>query len=228
MNTSPEQLVLDLPHQHAFGEDDFLVSPSNAAAVALIDRWPDWESTTTIICGPPGSGKSHLASVFLGRTGGRSISAGDLCDDDEISFSDFNSLVVEDIHFGVGSEKALFHLINYSRENKRSLLLTSRVFPGELSIDLPDLRSRLRALPMTAIEPPDEPLLHALLVKMFSDRQLVIKPATVKYILSNMERSAEAAVRLVAELDHAALKKQRKVTKLLAREVIYKLFPANS
>jgi chromosomal replication initiation ATPase DnaA len=50
---------LDLPHRQALGRDDFLVTKSNAAAVALIDHWPDWPARGNGV-GPPGSGKTHL------------------------------------------------------------------------------------------------------------------------------------------------------------------------
>ena len=91
-------------------------------------------------------------------------------------------MLVEDLHAGIGDERALFHLLNLVREHKLSMLLTSRVPPGELSVSLPDLRSRLRALPLVTIAPPDEALLKAVLVKHFTDRQLVVEPHVIGYI----------------------------------------------
>ena len=58
------QLALDLRHRVAMGREDFLVSPSNADAVAWIDRWPDWPGPALVIVGPPGSGKTHLGQVW--------------------------------------------------------------------------------------------------------------------------------------------------------------------
>ena len=46
-----------------------LVAPSNEAAVAWIDRWPDWPGSALVVHGPPGSGKTHLAEVWRARSG---------------------------------------------------------------------------------------------------------------------------------------------------------------
>ena len=130
------------------------------------------------------------------------------------------ALLVEDLHAGIADERVLFHLLNLVREHKLSMLLTSRTPPGELEVQLPDLRSRLRALPVVAIAPPDEVLLKAVLVKHFTDRQLAVEPDLIGYLASSMERSMEAAAAIVAEIDRAAMASHRKVTRALAAEVL--------
>jgi chromosomal replication initiation ATPase DnaA len=127
---------------------------------------------------------------------------------------------MEDLHTGIADERALFHLLNLVREHKLSMLLTSRTPPGEIEANLPDLRSRLRALPLVRIEPPDEALLKAVLVKHFTDRQLAVEPGVIAYIALRMERSMEAAAAIVAEIDRAAMATHRKVTRALAGEVL--------
>jgi chromosomal replication initiation ATPase DnaA len=220
----PEQLVFDLPNRPAQDAEDFLVSASNQAAVDLVDSWPDWPNAAMVVVGPAGVGKSHLVNVWKSRSGGRDIAAGDLTEEVAGGAADMPAVAIEDIDRGIASEKALFYLLNMAREHKHAVLLTSRVPPGELEVALPDLRSRLRALPVVPIAPTDDALLQGLLVKLFHDRQLLVEPATVRYILTHMERSAEAAVQVVSEMDHLALTTHRRVTRALAREVIYKLF----
>ena len=82
-----------------------------------------------------------------------------------------------------------------------SMLLTSRAPPGELDVALPDLRSRLRALPWSPSQPPDEALLKAVLVKHFADRQLAVEPHVISYLALHMEQSMEAAAAVVADID---------------------------
>lgn len=219
-----EQLVFDLPHRPALDADDFLVSASNQAAVDLIDRWPNWPNPAVVICGPAGVGKSHLVNVWRSRTGAEQVAAVELDEERARAFSAGAALAIEDIDRGIGSESALFHLLNLAREHQKSLLLTCRVAPGDLAAEVADLRSRVRALPVAMIEPPDDALLQGLLVKLFSDRQLRVDPATISYILTRMERSAESALRVVSEMDRLALATHRRATRALAREVIYKLF----
>jgi chromosomal replication initiation ATPase DnaA len=214
------QLVLDLPHREALGAEDFLVSRSNAAAVDLVDSWPRWSHPAVLVVGPKGSGKSHLANVWRKKSGANEVAASGLADAAVSLLERQNALVVEDIDRGVASERTLFHLLNLARESRHSMLLTSRAAPGEVEIELPDLRSRLRALPLVRIDAPDEALLQAVLVKLFSDRQLVVEPHVVSYIARHIERSMDTASRVVAETDRLSLAMQRKVTRRVAAEAL--------
>src|SRR5664279_33868 len=74
----PRQLLLDLSHRTALGRDDFLVAPSNEAAVKLVDDWPDWPAHAVLLVGPEGSGKSHLATVWQVRAKAPLIALGEL------------------------------------------------------------------------------------------------------------------------------------------------------
>lgn len=220
MTANPRQLVLDLAHRQALGEEDFLVSRSNAAAVELIDAWPDWVHPAGVVAGPEGSGKSHLANVWRLRSGAQHVAAAALSDGLTAALPERGSVVVEDIDRGIADEQALFHLLNRARESRLSVLLTSRVAPGELTLRIPDLRSRLRALPVVELDAPDEALLKAVLVKLFCDRQLTVEPAVIEYLSLRMERSMLAAARIVASVDRLALAMHRKVTRPLAAEAL--------
>ena len=220
MTAAPRQLVFDLAHRQALGAEDFLVSSSNEAAVETIDRWPNWPHPASIVVGPQGSGKSHLANVWRLRSGAGIVTAAALDDTAVAALADGAGLVVEDLDRGIADEKALFHLLNRARESKLSVLLTSRAPPGEQEFRIPDLRSRLRALPLVTISPPDEALLKAVLVKHFADRQLNVEPHVINYIALHMEQSMEAAASIVAAIDKQAMAAHRKVTRALAGEVL--------
>ena len=218
MTATPSQLVLDLAHHPALQAEDFLVSRSNQAAADFVDRWPDWPSVSAIVVAPARAGKTLLANVWRLKSGAARLEARHICEADVASLS--GPLLIEDLHAGIGEERVLFHLLNLAREQRRSLLITSRVPPGELIVALPDLRSRLRALPVVAIEPPDEALLKAVLVKQFADRQLAVEPHVIGYIALHMEQSMEAAASVVAAIDAAALSSQRRVTRALVQQVM--------
>lgn len=224
MTATPSQLVLDLAHHPALEAEDFLLSRSNQRAADFIDRWPDWPSGSAVLVGPARAGKTHLANVWRRKSGAARLEAKRLCEADVARLS--GPLLIEDLQAGIGDERVLFHLLNLTREERRSLLITSRVPPGELrgelAVALPDLRSRLRALPVVAIEPPDAALLKAVLVKHFADRQLAVEPHVIGYIALHMEQSMEAAATMVAELDAAALSSQRRVTRPLVQHVLAK------
>lgn len=218
MTASPGQLTLDLAHRPALGAEDFLISRSNQAAADIVDRWPDWPHWAVVVVAPPGAGKTHLANVWRLRSGAAVFAASGLSEPDVARAS--GALLVEDLHAGIGDQRVLFHLLNLVREHKLSMLLTSRLAPGELDVALPDLRSRLRSLPLVAIAPPDEALLKAVLVKQFADRQLNVEPHVISYIALHMEQSMEAAAAIVAQIDGQAMATHRKVTRALAAEIL--------
>jgi len=223
MKAAVHQLTLDLPHRPALGAEDFLVSPSNAAAVDLIERWPDWPAAAAVVHGPAGSGKSHLVHVWQARSGAEQTTASAITEATIARLGHVRALAVEDIDRGIADERLLFHMLNLAREHSRTLLLTSRQAPGDIAVTLPDLRSRLRAMPAAGIEACDAALLKALLIKLFADRQVKVAPHVVDYLALHMERSAAAAPRLVAEADRLALARHSKVTRALAAEALARL-----
>lgn len=218
MTEAAGQLLLDLAQRPALGAEDFLISSANRAAASAIDQWPHWPQASMLVVAPPRAGKTHLGNVWRLKSGATRLSAGALREDD-IAFSG-GALLVEDLHAGIANERVLFHLLNLVRERKLSMLLTSRIPAGELKVELPDLRSRLRALPIVAIANPDEALLKAVLVKQFADRQLTVEPHVVNHIALHMEQSMQAAATIVAEIDRTAMSTHRKVTRALAAEVL--------
>lgn len=219
----PRQLALDLGCRPALGAEDFLLSAANAQAVEAVDKWPDWPTAALLVAGSAQSGKSHLVNVWRVRSQAVRLAAADLDDGAIALLEQSGALAVEDLDRGIGDEKVLFHLLNLAREHGHSVLLTSRLLPGALAVSLPDLASRLRALPVASIAEPDEALLAAVLVKLFSDRQLQVEPHVIGYISRHMDRSMAAAAALVAEVDARSLERKRPVTRIIAAEVLQEL-----
>lgn len=222
MITTPEQLVFELSHRTAMGFEDFLVSESNAAAVNLIGRWPDWPIGAAVIVGAKGSGKTHLANVWLTRVGAKAFAASEISREVVPRIIAAGAVLIEDLQ-NAADEAALFHLLNLVREQRLQILLTIDTAPGDLPITLPDFRSRLRALPFATIDPPDDTLLRAVLIKLFADHQLLVEPQLVNYVLLRMERSMLAAERFVAVADRWALALQRRVTRAIAAATLDEL-----
>lgn len=223
--SAPRQLALALGHAESFARDDFLEGPANAAALALIERWPDWPARAVTIVGPEGAGKSHLAAIWADLSGARFLAARALGRADLPASLATGALVVEDLAEGAFDERALFHLINLAREEQGWLLLTARTPPAAFGLRIADLASRLRAMPVVAVEAPDDTLLRALLVKLFADRQIAVDEALVAYLLSRIERSFAAARAVVERLDGEALARRRPVTRALAAETLNDIVP---
>lgn len=214
------QLAFTLSHAESFSRDDFLEGPANAAALSLIEGWPEWPNRIMLLAGPEGCGKSHLAAIWAERAGARSISAQGLTAATVPMALTTGALVVEDLNPKTFDELALFHLMNLAREEAAFVLMTARVTPAAIEIGLRDLRSRLRAVPVVTLMPPDDHLLRALIVKFSADRQMNIDEAIVSFIATRTERSVAAARLAVEQLDAESLRLGRPVTRALAAELL--------
>ncbi len=129
------------------------------------------------------------------------------------------ALVLENLAEGGFDEAALFHLLNLAREERAYVLVTARRAPAVWRVELPDLVSRLRALPVVALAAPDDALFRAVLVKLFADRQLAVDESLIGYLATRIERSFAAARAAVARLDREALRLKRPVARALAAEL---------
>ncbi|KIN61689.1 Chromosomal replication initiator, DnaA [Sulfitobacter noctilucae] len=220
----PQQLGLDLPSRTALGRDAFLVAPSNAVAIAMIDRWPDWPGGKLLLTGIAGSGKTHLTHVWAEKSSARIIAAADL---GKVDVADIarGPVAVEDVDQiakNGSAQTALFHLHNLVLAEGHSLLLTGTADVAQWGLALPDLVSRLMGTTTVTLHAPDDALLSAVLVKLLADRQLTPKPALIPYLLGRMDRSFAAAIDLVARLDAASLAQKRPITRALAAAVLDK------
>ena len=217
MANRPRQLALALDHDESYARDDFLPGPGNAAALTLIESWPDWPANAVALIGPEGSGKSHLASIWANASGARTMSGRALGESDLLASLATGALVVEETV--AADERSLFHLINLAREEESFLLLTARTAPTSWSIAIPDLASRLRALPVVTLQSPDDAMLRGVIIKLAADRQLSLDDSVVRYLLSHVERSFAAARAAVIALDNEALRQGRPASRALAAEL---------
>ncbi len=223
---APRQLAFDLPLDSRHGIEDFLIGPSNETAYGLVEAWPNWPDAWLRLIGPEGAGKTHLAAIWAQIAHAWTVQASAIRQADVPHLVSSGALVVEDCDSGPRDEPALFHLMNAMKAKGGSLLLTARTAPDFWGLGVPDLLSRLRLAPHATIGPPDDALLRAVLVKLFIDRQLVVDTSIIEALMLRMERSFAAASALVEALDKLSLERGRRVTRLLAGEVLATLFPA--
>ncbi|MBD3761334.1 DnaA/Hda family protein [Rhizorhabdus sp.] len=192
-----DQIALPFAWPAEEDERDFIISDANEAAVRHLEHWSLWPVMATILTGPRKSGRSLLGRIFAAKTGGRFI--------DEAEDQD---------------EERLFHAWNAAQADRKPLLLAADLPPAKWRIRLPDLRSRLLASPIVAIEEPDEKLMGALIEKLIQARGLAARPEVVRYVQLRIERSYIAIGRIVDALDEAALARRRPITLPVAREAL--------
>lgn len=206
------QLRLNLDREPAYGAGDFVVSASNSAAVRLVmEDWRAWPAGVLVLVGPAGGGKTHLARMWAQAARATMLIP-------PLTDRPAGPLAVEDIDRHL-DEDGLFHLLNHI-DPAAPVLLTARTRPSQWQAALPDLRSRLNALTVAELGPPDDDVLRGALAKLFAERN--IRPAAdlIPYLVPRMERSVTAARTIVAALDEAAAQKKREVNRTLAVQVL--------
>jgi chromosomal replication initiation ATPase DnaA len=214
------QMAFDLGQRQGFARADFFPSASNSAALAMVDGWQGWSGGRLLLIGPQGAGKTHLAHIWAGLSGAQIVAARDLVGLDLPALAACGAVGVEDAHdLPPEAEAALFHLHNLL-SNAGHLLITARKVPRDWGLRLPDLQSRVQAMPIAQLATPDETLIAAVLVKLFADRQITVPPNVIAYLAPRIDRSIGAARDFVARLDARALAQRRPVTRALAAELL--------
>jgi chromosomal replication initiation ATPase DnaA len=214
------QLVMPFARPVSYAPEDYLVGEANAAAHALIERWPDWPYSILLLHGAAGSGKTHLAHVFASRSQAQFI------DPKRIGAVPADQLLVGSHAWildgveAVADAPALAQLINHIRARGDYLLITASSAAPELPFTLPDLTSRLRALPTVALAEPEDGLLMGVLAKLFADRQLRISPDVLALAARELERSYDAVRQFAQNMDALSLERGRAITPTLVREAL--------
>lgn len=187
-------LPLAWPVDHS--PERLAITEANRAAAAWLAGPGLWPVPVTLIVGPEGSGKTHLARWFAAHAHARVIENADRED-----------------------PESLFHAWNAATRDT-PLLLTSRLAPRDWGHGLPDLASRLAATPLVRLGEPDDELLAAVLAKLFAERGIKVSDDLIRWLVVRMERSLVVAQAAVVALDAAALARRRAITIPLAREVV--------
>ena len=226
-DTSQLPLDLDWPRKRALGRSDFIESPANAKALAMIDGAQLWPESRLALFGPEGCGKTHLAAIWARRAGAAFVDLPRLRESNVRDVAALGPLVVEDFdRFPARSEerdrieRGLHHLYNVMGESGTPLLFTGREPPTRWKIDLPDLASRLSALPAFEIEGPDDILMSRLVLKLFDDRSISVDPRIGSYIALRGRRSYRAIAEIVETLDAASVRRHAPITVQFVKDVM--------
>ncbi|MEL7130058.1 MAG: DnaA/Hda family protein [Pseudomonadota bacterium] len=208
---------------------DIVISPSNAGAVEIIQRWEDWQGTALCLVGPPASGLGVLIKLWSEAAVAHLI--------DAETFDLLTASGVEQIASGrcaidlaeaITNEDNLLTALNTIYQRQGRLLMTARNAPAAWDVTSADLASRLRALPTATIGPPDDEMVRKRLKAACRRRYLKLSKEETDYIAVRLERSYEAIEDYVQRLDFAVSESGRPPSIHLARSVLEEAADANS
>lgn len=209
-----KQALLDFWNPLFSARGDFIAGAANAEARSRLADWPDWQGNCLVLVGPEGCGKSRLAEDWAARTGALRL---DPLRPDAAAVR-AGPVLLEDVDQGFCAE-GLFHLVNLAPLG-RGVLMTARSRPGAWPAQVPDLRSRLNALPVAHVEAPDDEILLGVLEDFLRARGIRPSPDLAPYLVLRIDRSVTAARDVVERLHEASARGHRPVTRALAREIL--------
>jgi chromosomal replication initiation ATPase DnaA len=205
------QLPFTFDAKRSYARADFVPGVANEAALALVDAWPDWPARACALWGPQGSGKTHLAEIWRARADAEALSHAELAVERVAALTPGGAFLIDDAD-AVAGGAALFHLLNFVNQSGGWLLMTGVLPPQRWATPVPDLHSRLTAVPGAALAAPDEALIARVLLKLFADRQLKLPEALIDYLVPRLRRSFADAERIVVLIDRLALEQKRNVS----------------
>ncbi|MEM8634705.1 MAG: DnaA/Hda family protein [Pseudomonadota bacterium] len=216
----PKQLRLEFP-ERAPKRDDLIVTDCNKAAASAAFAWQEWPSNLLCIFGPPSCGLSLLSRIWASDANAVRMTNSFVDSADTIgirAFAEQNGVI--DRADAITNEESLLAAINFSMENGRRLLLTSRTQPASWHFESADLRSRLANITAIAIEPPDDEMVLKRLVSACQQRFIRLNAEEANYIMLRIEKSYVAIEDYVQRLERAATAAGRAPSVHLARSVL--------
>ncbi len=224
---SASQIVLDLPaSEPRLTRADYVVGESNEGALLTIEAWASSNEPLLVICGPKGSGKTHLAQIVAAQFGAIYEPAASGDDLDAAIAPD--AIIVYDATERAGDPEKILAAIANALAGECRLVFVGRGEPGDWSAGLKDLETRLNAAPRITLAEPDEALLRAVMAKLFSDRQLRPTEGVADYAVKRLPKTFAAASAFVAAVDAASMQNRQPIGLKLAREIVANLSEAPS
>ncbi len=183
------QIPFNLRPDPAYNFNNFVQTASNLEALKIVKAWPNWPTAVLLLLGPSGSGKTHLGQAWASQSNG--------------------AIFIDDAERQ--DETWLFDQINQALNGQISgLMLAARdIFTPAM----PDLRSRLNAMPKAVLKEQDDEALGPILRHLFAQTGREVSKDVVDYILKFSDRSVNALRALVSALDIEAGAAKTDVTK---------------
>ena len=202
-----------------FDKNDFFVSECNYFAFNLIKSWPNWEKKILNIYGERKSGKSHLSEIFLEKEKGIKFKFKELNAKIFDKIKGYQNIVIEDFSESC-DEETTYSLIDMVEKENKYLLITSVKAVNEMETRLKDLNSRFKNILTAKINKPDDELIYALIVKNFSDSQIILDKKLIDFICKRITRSYDKISEFICTIDEISLKKKKPINLKIIKEIL--------
>ena len=213
------QLLLNFEYKQNFKDEDFYVSSSNYYAFKLINSWPKWEKNFVNIYGEKYSGKTHLTNIFLKKFKGIKIKANSFENKNLNEIKIYENIILDNFDQNI-DEYLIYSLFNIIDQDNKYLIINSLTPINEMNFKLDDLKSRTKNCLVAKIDKPDDELMFALILKNFSDRQIVIDKKLINFIIKRVDRPYDKIFEFIYKIDEISLKKKKSIDFKIIKEAL--------
>ena len=213
------QQLFEFKLEQNFRDEDFYVSQSNKNIFDFLNKWPKWEKNFLNISGENFSGKTHLMNIFIKKFNGIKFEASLLKGENLNQIKSQKNVILENLDNNV-DEKLVYSLINFIEQDKKFLIITSKLPIVEIKFKLDDLMSRSKNFLLFNIQQPDDELMFALILKNFSDRQISIDKKLINYVIKRIDRSYGKISEFIYKIDEISLKRKKPIDFKIIKEAL--------
>ena len=212
-----KQEIIQFNEKKIFSKDDYIFDETNKSAFEIINSFPNWQNNLVNLVGPKKSGKSLLLKILEITHSFLYISEKSFQKDNLDTIFKSERLILD---MDVFLEDKVFSIVNDFYTNKKYLVISSNKPLTNIQFKLKDLSSRIKLFNIIEILNPSDQLIYSLIIKFFSDNQIVIKKELVNFIVKKIDRSYLRVNNFLEKLNNQSIVEKRKIDFKMINKVI--------
>ena len=212
-----QQKVLNFKFDNSYNEKDFILDSSNEKALLFFNKFPNWENKLINLVGSEKSGKTFLLKILNKKNDFYYLNTFPENNEEFDKLFKFERFLLDVNEI---DELKFFSILNHCIINDKFLVVTSLVPLTQLNLSLPDLKSRIKQFYILNIDIPSDHLIYSLILKFFSDNQVIIKKELIEFIVKKIDRSYPRINQFLVKLNNLSIERKKKIDFKLINEII--------
>ena len=212
-----QQKVLNFKFDNSYNEKDFISDSSNEKALLFFNKFPSWENKLINLVGSEKSGKTFLLKILNKKNDFYYLNTFPENNEEFDKLFNFERFLLDVNEL---DELKFFSILNHCIINDKFLVITSLVPLTQLNLSLPDLKSRIKQFYILNIDIPSDQLIYSLILKFFSDNQVIIKKELIEFIVKKIDRSYPRINQFLVKLNDLSIERKKKIDFKLINEII--------